>query len=278
MPQRRLADTSVHYYLILFDKDGKERKEADGTLLSATILDAVGEGTTDVFVASHGWQGDIPAAISQYDRWVKVMADQHRDAERERALLGDFRPMTIGIHWPSRPWGVEDVGAALLAGSADASRDDEFAGERELGWPQLVESYADRIADTSASRAALELIMRAADDAGDEPATATRVEFSPELGAAYQTLFTEAGLGAGGVCAPPGADQGGFAPADMAREWMEALTSPGCISGWVMSLLSASAGVRRWTSGWVSCSSAPSAPTVRRGCTLTCSTRAGGSA
>jgi hypothetical protein len=65
--------------------------------------------------------------------------------------------------------------------------------------------------------------------AADNPAVAGQIAagtLPPELDAAYQALFAEAGLGAGGVTAPPGADQEGFAPLETAREWMSAGVCP----------------------------------------------------
>jgi len=42
----------------------------------------VDEKVTDVFFTSHGWKGDMPAAIEQYDRWVAAMASLSGLAER----------------------------------------------------------------------------------------------------------------------------------------------------------------------------------------------------
>ena len=84
MPLRHIDGASLDYYLVLFDSNGTERPEEDGSLLSSTLARAVPDGVTDVFFASHGWKGDVPAAISQYDRWVAAMAAQAHDSERAR--------------------------------------------------------------------------------------------------------------------------------------------------------------------------------------------------
>ena len=43
-----------------------------------------------VFFLSHGWKGDVPAAIDQYDRWIGEMArsaaDRAAARQRRRAL------------------------------------------------------------------------------------------------------------------------------------------------------------------------------------------------
>ena len=219
MPVRHVSQTEASYYLVLFDADGNERREADGSLLSHELRKVVQDGVTDVFFASHGWKGDIPAAIRQYDSWVATMAAQTQDRERARALNPDFKAMAVCIHWPSLPWGVEDAGAALLGGDDHI---DEFAAEADLSTDQLVEMYAARIADTDAARSALALILASADD----PETARQVEKSqlpPELKAAYQTLFDEAGLRLDGPAAEPGLDHQTFTPAATISTWLPAV-------------------------------------------------------
>jgi hypothetical protein len=99
-----------------------------------------------------------------------------------------------------------------------------------MGAHDLVDRYAQRIVDTPAARSALQTIVAAADN----PAVAGLIAagtLPPELDAAYQALFAEAGLGAGGVTAPPGADQEGFAPLETAREWMSAVDVSGAAHG-----------------------------------------------
>lgn len=192
MPLRQL-DAGVPYYLVLFDRDGRERPEPDGSLLSTKLTEVVRDGGTDVFLCSHGWMGDVPAAISQYNAWTGAMAAQAADRERARALDPEFKPVIVGAHWPSRPWGEEDAGASLL-GPEEA---DEFAAERQMSSAELIERYASRIADSGATRAALAVIMAATQDGrvADGLADGT---LPSSLEAAYQTLFAEAGLGLGG--------------------------------------------------------------------------------
>ena len=121
MPLRHIDEADLDYYLVLFDSDGNERPEQDGNLLSKKLSEAVQDGVTDVFFSSHGWKGDIPAAISQYDRWIGAMAAQAGDRDRARALDPEFKAVIVGVHWPSLPWGNEDAEAALL-GDDDTRR------------------------------------------------------------------------------------------------------------------------------------------------------------
>jgi len=142
MPQRHIGQADLDYCLVLFDNDGNERREQDGSLLSEKLTDIVQAGVTDVFFSSHGWKGDIPAAIRQYDAWIGAMAAQAADREQAGRLDPAFKAMIVGVHWPSLPWGNEDTGAALL-GEDEA---DEFAAEQQMGSGELVrQSLVDEL-------------------------------------------------------------------------------------------------------------------------------------
>src|SRR5579863_5444606 len=222
MPLRHVSQADADYYLVLFDADGNERREeADGSLLSQRLSEVIQDGVTDVFFSSHGWKGDIPAAIRQYDSWVATMTAQARDRELAHARHPDFKAMAVCVHWPSLPWGVEDAGAALLGGD-DGDDGDEFAAEQDLSADQLVEMYAARIANTDAARRALRVILASADD----PQTARQVgksQLPPEIEAAYQALFDEAGLSLDGPAAAPGLDHQTFTPAATISTWLPAV-------------------------------------------------------
>jgi hypothetical protein len=217
MPLRHIDSANLEYYLVLLDKDGRERTEQDGTLLSEQLIKAARDGVTDVFFASHGWMGDIPAAIRQYDAWIGAMAAQTDDRAQARALDPGFKAVIVGIHWPSLPWGNENAAAGLLG----ADEIDELAAERQMPHSELVRRYAARIADTGEAKTALTTILAAADD-GDVGAQLAQGNLPPDLKRAYQVLFREAGLGTGGSAAAPGSDQKIFDPALTIRLWMAA--------------------------------------------------------
>ncbi len=198
MPIRRLPGTDVEYFLISYDPEGRERAEPDGSMLSQTALGTVADraaGITDVFFTSHGWKGDVKAAVEQYDRWIGAMAALEADRAYAAKRRPGFKPLIVGLHWPSLPWGDEDIGDAVQNPSL----------ERE------VNDYAQRIADTDTARGAIRSILETASTAASDtlPDTAK---------AAYQTLFKESGLGAGDVGAAPGADQDGFDPQAIVNE------------------------------------------------------------
>ena len=77
MPLEQIPDISSQYYQINYDASGNERPEYDGSKMSQKVLEVLTqEAITDVFIFSHGWNGDIPAARNQYNRWVKRMFEK----------------------------------------------------------------------------------------------------------------------------------------------------------------------------------------------------------
>ncbi|SDD73045.1 CHAT domain-containing protein [Cupriavidus sp. YR651] len=195
MPIRQISGTDIDYFLILFDEAGKERPEADGTLLSDAIRARLADRTapvTDVFVASHGWQGDVPAAIAQYDNWISAMASCGADLGDMADRRPGFNPMLIGLHWPSLPWGMETVppeGAAVL--SLDHEAD--------------IAMLASQLGDGPEARAAIDRILSYADVANTPTLT-------PAIEDDFATLFSVSGLRTGSSGGRPGADQDGFDP------------------------------------------------------------------
>ena len=202
MPRTRGTDRRPAYDLICFDSAGKERTDdPDGSMTDLVLrtLAAENSGITDVFLACHGWMGDLPAARAQYEGWVEAMAGCGADLARMRQARPGFGAHIIGLHWPSLPWGDESFGDGSFSINVDGTINADPAAS-------VVEDYAARVADTPAARAALEQIVAAAIE-NVEPDS-----LSPEVFAAYRTLNREADLGIGGVGAVPGADRDGFDP------------------------------------------------------------------
>jgi hypothetical protein len=99
--------------MVSFDKSGVERRIEGPTLLTERILAEVNvHPPTHVFLFSHGWKGDLGAAQAQYDRWIGAMLEIKEDVARMGA---NFRPLFIGLHWPSLPFGQENFEAQSLA-------------------------------------------------------------------------------------------------------------------------------------------------------------------
>ena len=105
MSLRRIPGSSQQYYLISVRqarrrgaRRGRHDRERAG---ASTALAASAAAVTDVFVLSHGWQGDYDDAISQYDRWIGA-------ANPDTAGDG-IRPFIIGVHWPSKAWSDREL-------------------------------------------------------------------------------------------------------------------------------------------------------------------------
>lgn len=198
MPLEQVPDAALSYYLISFDKNGNERTDdPDGGTFSRRVLaDLQAQPATDVFLISHGWKGDIDAARDQYNRWIAAMIACADDVVRMRVMRPDFRPMLVGLHWPSLPFGNEEFGSGAAT----------FDPKAMPTLDALIDAYAERIADTPAARAALRTIFEAA-LVDSEPPT-----LPPEVAEAYRTLNRESALGESGEGSAPGADREPFVP------------------------------------------------------------------
>jgi hypothetical protein len=192
------------YHLVAFDAAGSERPEPAGPYSRTLIAQIAREAPTDVFLLSHGWNGDLPAARRQYGSWVAAMAGCPEDRAAADARPGGFRPVVVALHWPSKAWGEEDLGSASFALPGDASGTSE--GGHADGVARLVHSSAAALGDTPGVRDAVCAIV---DSALDDPVPATLPRPVRE---AYQRLDAELGLGADGAGAAPGTDRASFDP------------------------------------------------------------------
>ena len=206
MPIRTIPEVGLQYSLVCVDGTGAERADdpdgVDGRLTTRVKAALEGRPYTDVFLMSHGWMGDVPAAVRQYDRWIGAMAACTDDLARARQVRPGFSPLLVGLHWPSLPFGDEELGAG-----SDISFATPGVGVGPLpDTAALVDAYAERIADTPPARAALETIFAAA------AVDTAPLELSPEVVDAYRVLDREAGLGSGGPANAPGDDREPFDP------------------------------------------------------------------
>ena len=208
MPIQTVPETDLTYYLVCVDRTGSERTDdpdgIDGCMIARVIEVLALEPCTDVFLMTHGWRGDVPAAIAQYDRWIAAMAACTGDVERAKVVRPGFKPLLVGLHWPSQPYGNED-----LASGCGVSFSEPSVGPSTSAVPDtaaLVDAYADRIADTPAARQALQTIFTAA------AADVAPPGLSLEVVQAYRVLDLEAGLGSDGPAAEPGGDREAFDP------------------------------------------------------------------
>jgi hypothetical protein len=115
MPFQQVPGHDVKYALINFDDGGRERTDdPEGGVFSRAIQQQVQQKQpSHIFLFSHGWKGDVPSAIDQYNRWIGAMWKLDAD----RAAMGPaFRPFFIGLHWPSLPWGEETLPPSVSFG------------------------------------------------------------------------------------------------------------------------------------------------------------------
>jgi len=178
MPIEQIPGSDLRYYLVAFDGEGRERTDDPAGLMSQRVVSALQEqAVSDVFIMSHGWRADLPSAKRQYAAWIGAMLACTADLARMRATRPDFRPLLIGLHWPSEPFGNEDLGAGMAFGTSSDS---------DTTW--LVDRYAERLADTPTARAALETII------GTMAASPEPASLPHEVQVAYTVLARESGL------------------------------------------------------------------------------------
>ena len=194
MPYRTIPDTTTRYALIAFDGDGNERSDEQGVggKMSARILqDAAAAAPSHVFFFSHGWKGDVPAAIDQYNRWIKAMTDLTADAG---AMGAGFKPLWIGLHWPSLPWGDDELSGNSFSPTAPRTSD-------------LLEDYVARLGgDADAVRAQLQVIL------AENETNAGAMSLRPAVADAYRRLAELIGRKAGRPGGPPDAEEAAFDP------------------------------------------------------------------
>ncbi|MGO9207503.1 MAG: DNA/RNA non-specific endonuclease [Candidatus Limnocylindrales bacterium] len=192
-PTESVPRTGLGYYLLAFGSDNRDRTP-EATRRAAEAM--AREPVTDVWLFSHGWRGDVPAAREQYAGWIGAMAAQRPDVAR---LRPGFRPLLIGLHWPSEPWGDEDVSGPVSFVVGEAA-----SAARSIA--AMVDDFARRLGDRPEVRDPLRTIIAAA-QFGAEPDN-----LPADVEDAYRALDRALGLGAGGVGAEPGADREPFDP------------------------------------------------------------------
>jgi hypothetical protein len=151
MPIKTVAEIGLTYYLVCVDGTGAERTDdpngINGRMIPRVTDALTKEPYTDVFLMSHGWMGDLPAAIRQYDRWIGAMATCKDDIERASEVRPGFKPLLVGFHWPSLPYGDEELsagsGVSFSTPGAAAAPDTQA----------LIDAYADRFRRAQRHRA-----------------------------------------------------------------------------------------------------------------------------
>jgi hypothetical protein len=209
MSIHRIGDSDLEYHLVCFDKDAHERIDPDGTLASETLLSRLKDPArpvSDVFFASHGWKGDVPAALEQYDAWFGAAANAMGGVEHVRQSVPDFAPLIVGLHWPSLPWGVEQMPQSTQTVGTLSAEDVEDA--------DALEKIAASIADTVTACEAIRTLLK-------ETSAAKSTTLTSGMHEAYMTLFKESDLRADGVNGRPGFDLDHFEPQEIVNDPLE---------------------------------------------------------
>ncbi len=154
----RLADgQDVPYYIVPFDKRGV----CVGPQTRAHLVEAVRAGDySDIFLFSHGWNNDWQTATARYEEFMQGFMKMR--AEHGLAMPAGYRPLLVGLFWPS---------TALVFGESEAGPDiaaaDPAAMDAEVA--VVLDELAMLSEDLDAAAAArlYELAQREALDAAE---------------------------------------------------------------------------------------------------------------
>jgi hypothetical protein len=95
--------STAPWYMLPFDKSGK----CTAPKTRENLLSDVASGNfSHVVIFSHGWNNDWEAASARYHRFINGFQKMRKDHGLEAAPA--YRPLLVGIHWPSTalvmPW------------------------------------------------------------------------------------------------------------------------------------------------------------------------------
>lgn len=131
----------VPLYIIRFDKEGQYKD--DGSL--GPLLAEAGD-YSDIFVFSHGWNNEWSDAIGRYRAFFKGYAGMRK--AYGLPMPADYRPLLVGIFWPSAAlaFGESGRGPKALRADAEAAFQDEAQYQREL--TEIADCFATDIERT----------------------------------------------------------------------------------------------------------------------------------
>ena len=165
MPFQKIPELGIEYALIHFDDQGRERTDdPEGGVFSRTLLEKGATATnrrTSFSSATDGRATCRRRSTSTTAGSARCGSSRPTDA----AMGPQFRPLFIGLHWPSRPWGEESFGAAPRRSGPPAR------GDRR---PLLDAGESSTLAAATRSAAPLEVIFRAFEREPAAPCSRTK--------------------------------------------------------------------------------------------------------
>lgn len=102
------------YWQVSFDEQGQPAARSE---IDTLLAELPGQALTDLFVFSHGWNNDVPAARATYGRFFQTMRDVLQTPGLTFRRVGSIG--TVGVIWPSMLW--PDNGPAPAVGAAAPS-------------------------------------------------------------------------------------------------------------------------------------------------------------
>jgi pimeloyl-ACP methyl ester carboxylesterase len=221
------------FFVIPFDKDGA----CSGPRTRAALIEHISTAEpSHVFVFSHGWNNPWPTAISKYTEFIEGFA---RTRAQHPLLPGRFRPVIVGIFWPSAILvSKKDEAPDIAAGGAAADPEEdgqwlaelmELAEEVEAASRERFYELAQSTSITSDELAELAGMLRPIwAGRSDEPADADELGSNPGLDVdELLDLWREvASMEEPSGAAPAGVPAGPFAEVAGPQEAPTVLSSP----------------------------------------------------
>ncbi len=119
-------DRAAYGHRLRYDTTGRLLPSCDGALRE--IL-AAAAGVSDVIVFSHGWMNDPVSAEGTYARFISGML-----ARRPAGLDPGFRPLLVGVYWPSAVFPVSGEGEESMAATVLTESDLVERIRRTFDW------------------------------------------------------------------------------------------------------------------------------------------------
>jgi hypothetical protein len=232
------GEAKIPWYLIPFD----ERGRCTGPATRQELLDMVrAGGFTNIFLFSHGWNNTWKDATAAYEGFIRGFMQMRK--ERNLSLPPDYKPLLVGVFWPSIILVTSDEKAPQIAAGGLEAADGLSTEQRELqrlsrGLPddraERLYELAQRDALTAAEAAELgrilmgELPEAEADPLADIPPTSGGAAVEQIVGALAEQAgaaapaaesgdLSDFGSAVSGAAAPAGGPEAASWVGDLAK-------------------------------------------------------------